>query len=198
MNFTQFTDLLARTPNGVILLEGRRDIPKTSEEAAQDLADKLARCFPQLRFRSGNATGSDESFAEGVAAVDASRLQIVLPYESHRIRSRFPGAAYTSPESCPPDVLEKILHKTVEASPQNKGLIAKRHRNRQLAVKADYLIRDTLKVLGNGADVPKPICALFYVNPEDPMEGGTGHTIRVCRMEGVPVVFQNDWETWTL
>lgn len=86
----------------------------------------------------------------------------------------------------------------MRASPQNKGLIAKRHQNRQLAVKADYLIRDTLKVIGNGADLPKPICALFYVNPADPMEGGTGHTLRVCSMKSVPVVLQNDWQTWIL
>jgi len=30
----------------------------------------------------------------------------------------------------------------------------------------------------------------------DPMAGGTGHTIRVCHQESVPVVFQTDWLEW--
>ena len=29
-----------------------------------------------------------------------------------------------------------------------------------------------------------------------PEAGGTGHTIRVCRNAGVPVIFQNHWVTW--
>ena len=37
---------------------------------------------------------------------------------------------------------------------------------------------------------------LFYVNAADPMKGGTGHTIRVCRRQGVPVAFQEDWMGW--
>jgi len=36
------------------------------------------------------------------------------------------------------------------------------------------------------------------MNTGSSMEGGIGHTIRVCRNEGVPVVFQNDWRTWKI
>lgn len=79
MNFSAFTDLVIQSPDGVILLEGRRSISKTYAQTARCLAGTLAKSFPKLRFRSGNATGSDESFAEGVAEVDASRLQIALP-----------------------------------------------------------------------------------------------------------------------
>ena len=44
-----------------------------------------------------------------------------------------------------------------------------------------------MKVTGHSEQFPKPICGLFYVDLEDPMAGGTGHTIRVCRQERVPL-----------
>ncbi len=31
---------------------------------------------------------------------------------------------------------------------------------------------------------------------DDPMAGGTGHTIRVCAQEGVPSAFQDSWQNW--
>ena len=39
--------------------------------------------------------------------------------------------------------------------------------------------------------------ALFYVDPADPEAGGTGHTIRVCGRQAVPVAFQEKWAPWT-
>ena len=51
--------------------------------------------------------------------------------------------------------------------------------------------------IGHSDAFPKPLCALFYVWLDDPMEGGTGHTIRVCHQEGVPVAFQDSWTQWT-
>ena len=40
------------------------------------------------------------------------------------------------------------------------------------------------------------MCALFYADPDDPIAGGTRHTIRMCRMEVVPCVFQDGWRKW--
>jgi hypothetical protein len=34
---------------------------------------------------------------------------------------------------------------------------------------------------------------IFYVNPEKPLSGGTGHTIRVCKQNNVTVLDQSDW-----
>jgi hypothetical protein len=53
-----------------------------------------------------------------------------------------------------------------------------------------------MKVIGHCDAFPKPICALFYVDLEDPLAGGTGHTIRVCQQEGVPYAFQDSWTLW--
>jgi hypothetical protein len=36
------------------------------------------------------------------------------------------------------------------------------------------------------------------VNLADPMEGGTGHTIRVCQQEGLPVIYQDEWSAWKI
>jgi hypothetical protein len=42
-----------------------------------------------------------------------------------------------------------IVNKSVCASPQNRGLIEKRDKNRALAGKASYLIRDTMEDTGS-------------------------------------------------
>ena len=65
-----------------------------------------------------------------------------------------------------------------------------------LAAKADYLLRDTMKVIGFSEVFPKATAALFYVDLDSPMDGGTGHTIRVCQNAGILVVYQNEWKQW--
>lgn len=196
MTFSEFTSLVVQNPDGVVLLEGRRIIPDAYAKQAYDLAASLALKFPQLRFRSGNAEGSDEAFSRGVAMVDATRLQIVVPYASHRKNVRYADALYDSPDSLSSVQEDEIAYKTSAASPKNKGLISKRSQKGPLAAKAAYLIRDTMKVTGHSEMFPKPICALFYVSMDDPYAGGTGHTIRVCQQELVPLAFQDSWATW--
>jgi hypothetical protein len=195
MTFLEFSRCVATKAEGVILLEGRRSIPPAEALQAQQLARMLARRFPHLRFRSGNADGSDAAFAVGVSEVDPSRLQVVAPYASHRKRFRYPEASYQSPESLGVLQEEAVAYKTVAASPANKRLVELRKGRGPLAAKAAYLIRDTMKVTGHG-DFPKPFCGLFYVDLACPMAGGTGHTIRVCEQEGVPCVFQDSWLLW--
>jgi hypothetical protein len=59
------------------------------------------------------------------------------------------------------------------------------------------LVRDTLKVTGSSyGDLAPATVGLFYVRPGNPLQGGTGHTIRVCRDQGVPVALQADWLLW--
>jgi hypothetical protein len=196
MRFPEFESLVSRNPDGVVLLEGRRAIATDDAALAQRVATSLAKRFPKLRFRSGNAKGADEAFSRGIAAVDPRRLQIVAPYSTHRTGHRYADAAYDSPDSLPLVLEDEIAYKTSVASPQNKRLIDKRHQDGPLAAKAAYLIRDTMKVVGYSDSFPKPICALFYITMDDPFAGGTGHTIRVCQREGVPFVFQDSWAAW--
>lgn len=163
----------------------------------------LATRFPTLRFRSGNATGADEAFAAGVIDVAPERLEIIAPYATHRARSRQPLVRYESPESLTPVELEKVKSLTITATPANRKLIPLYGLGGRAAAQAACLIRDTMKVTGlpqpeqqDRRALPPPTAALFWVDPADPEVGGTGHTIRVCRLSGVPVVFQNDWRKW--
>ena len=187
---------LLATPFATILLEGRRSIPPEMAEFAGKLGALLATKYPTLRFRSGNAQGSDEAFSLGVASVDPTRLEIIAPYESHRAKSRIGNAIYGSPESLSPEEKEALVAHSIKASPKNKGLFEKALRSKALSAKADYLLRDTMKVIGYGTALRPPVLALFYVDLKDPMEGGTGHTIRVCQNQGIPVAFQDSWQDW--
>jgi hypothetical protein len=196
MTLTELDALIAGSPSPVIILEGRRGIPADFYARAVAVGRFLAERYPGARFRSGNAEGSDEAFSEGVAAVDPGRLQVIAPYQSHRRKYRIPDAAYASPEEASPLVEAEIARKTVEASPKNRGMVERRGGSGQVAAKAAYLIRDTMKVTGFSDEYPPATVALFYIDEGDPMAGGTGHTVRVCRQEGVPVVFQDEWSKW--
>jgi hypothetical protein len=66
----------------------------------------------------------------------------------------------------------------------------------KLGSQAACLIRDTMKVTGIPGHLTPPTAALFWIDPTDPEAGGTGHTIRVCRIANIPTVFQNDWKSW--
>jgi hypothetical protein len=196
MTLAEFTTIVQATPEAVVLLEGRRSIPYHDAALATHTARMLMERFPNLRFRSGNAEGTDQAFSEGVAQVAPWRLQVIAPYAAHRKSARYPAAVYDSPESLSNAQDDDVAYKTAMASPKNKGLIEKRDKKGMLAAKAAYLIRDTMKVTGHSEMFPKPVCALFYVDLNDSFAGGTGHTIRVCQQEGVPFAFQDSWQQW--
>ena len=196
MNLLTFSQLISRAADPVILIEGRRTIPETSALAASQLSAMLATRFPRLRFRSGNASGSDEAFSSGVLAVAPERLQIIGPYTTHRAKHRHPLASYDSPESLDPAALESIKDTSIAASPVKRTLINCHLRGGRTGAQAAYLIRDTMKVTGLPGRLDPPVAALFWIDPDDPEAGGTGHTVRVCRNAGVPTVFQDHWTTW--
>lgn len=196
MSLSEFRLLVSSSPRPVVLLEGRRSISPADARAAREFAARLAREFPRLLFRSGNAEGSDEAFSAGVAAVDASRLQVVAPYPTHRKQVRYGDAAYESPAALSKVQEAAVVASTIAATPRNKTLIDRRTAPGRLAAKAAYLIRDTMKVTGHSDDFSRPVCALFYVDPTEPEAGGTGHTIRVCRQQSVPFAFQDAWARW--
>lgn len=58
---------------------------------------------------------------------------------------------------------------------------------------AQYLLRDALKVTGSKELSFKPATVgLFYLNSTKKIGGGTRHTIRVCELQNVSVVLQNE------
>ena len=90
----------------------------------------------------------------------------------------------------------QLVAKTVSASPKTSSLMGQLGKKGPVAAKADYLLRDTMKVVGFSQEFPKATAALFYVDLDSPMDGGTGHTIRVCQKEGIHVFFQSEWKQW--
>ena len=151
----------------VVLLEGTRKLPTRDKPRLVEFAKELARLLPQVMFRTGNAPGADEAFAKGVRSVDPSRLQYVLPYETHAKKRIDPHSQVYPLDAIPDSELKEACRQAMEATPEIAGLIKLymrlRVKNRS-TVKALYLLRDALKVLGSRALSLAPATAgIFYV-----------------------------------
>lgn len=196
MNFNKFSEIIQNAPQPVVLLEGMRALPDRDREKLVTLSSLVAEKFPLARFRTGNAAGTDEAFAMGVAAVDATRLEYILPYAGHRKQSLAEGAVTLSLKDVP-EVEAEAVESSLQSSPGYKSLLEKRKVVPKLRAKANYILRDTVKVIGAPEQGFAPATiGLFFANPDDPMIGGTDHTIRVCREHDVPAVLQPDWLYW--
>jgi hypothetical protein len=194
--YENFKSAAAGVAQPVIVLAGNRKVPAHLQEKLVMLAAYLANEFPQALFRSGNADGSDALFARGVNAVAPSRLQLVTPTAGHRKAHRNP-LNYSVPLNSVSAVHEKTLaYHTNAATPENARVIDKRNEIPQLQSKARYLLRDTLMVVGDPAQSLAPATVGVFYTVSDPMAGGTGHTIRVCKQHNVPVFLPPDWWRW--
>ena len=197
MTREEFQVILSKAERPVMLLEGTRELPEEDAAKLEAVGRWLAEAYPQARFRTGNAEGSDAAFASGVAAVDPARLEYVLPYGGHRKKALATHSYQFTLTDLPKVAEARAARDTAEASPAYGSLLAKRETVPSVGAKARYLLRDTLKVTGSPENgLPPATVGLFYVNAANPMKGGTGHTIRVCRRQGVPVAFQEDWMGW--
>ena len=183
-------------PGSVVLLEGKRKVTPTDIEKLVQLGRLLAESSKFIKFRSGNATGADEYFSSGVAAVDSSRLEIITPYASHRISARQASQSYSMDEISLAEEPEVVYHSRQNAG--MSGLVDKylKEGRNSLTVKAAYIIRDTVKVSGTRSGIPPASVALFYDDLEKPVQGGTGHTIRTCDGLNIPYCNQSVWANW--
>lgn len=198
------TNLLARIqphfvgrPGAVILLEGTRQLPAQMRPALVEMGRSLAEAFPLAVFRSGNAAGTDEAFAEGVTSVPGAKLQLVLPTPGMG-RSRRPASATCAAlDDLPLEERQHLVGECLAASPENRRLFDLYLRGQSgnpAYAKAQYLVRDALKVVGSPSlQLTPATVALFFVNNSAPISGGTGHTIRLCERRQVPLFSQNDW-----
>lgn len=194
--FEEFQSSLAGPEHPVILLEGSRQVSEVHKNQLIRLGALLAETMPHARFRSGNAEGSDSLFAAGVASVDPSRMQVITPTPGHRKKNLHPDYEVVALNRVSAVHEEHLVLASNAATPANQTLMEKRKQIPRLGAKARYLLRDTLKVLGDPAnDLAPADAALFYTKP-DPMSGGTGHTIRVCQQHSVSFYLFNHWATW--
>lgn len=183
-------------PGRIVVLEGKRKVKPGDEDKLYRLGHLLAErsCF--LKFRSGNAIGADELLSQGVAAVDPSRLELIKPYASHRVLAEVGATSYSMDEINLTREPEVVYHS--KQHQQMDGLIDKyilQVRN-QLTAKVAYILRDTVKVCGTRSGIAPATVALFYDDLLNPFQGGTGHTMRVCKERGVPFCDQQIWMNW--
>jgi hypothetical protein len=179
----------------IILLEGKRAVRNEDEPHLQALGRLLAGNMKLARFRSGNAPGSDALFAAGVSAVDASRMEVIVPYSGHRKANSKGYQVHALDELNLAAEPEVVYH-----SKQHKN--TERFIDRYVdgirdgsAMKAAYIIRDTVKVLG-AEGIAAASFGIFYDDLSDPETGGTGHTMSVCRAAGIPLIDQRSWMKW--
>ena len=197
MTREEFQTIMSKAERPVILLEGTRELPEPDAEKLEAVARRLAEDYPPARFRTGNAEGADAAFARGVAAVDPARLEYVLPYGGHRRKSLASRSYQITLTELPKVAEERAARDTADASPAYGSMLAKRDKVPSVGARVRYLLRDTFKVTGSPENgLPPATVGLFYVNARDPMKGGTGHTIRVCRCQAIPVAFQEEWMGW--
>lgn len=198
-DLTSLSNLLLQQEKPVLLLEGTRKITLTDFTRLVQFGEFIAHQFPNCLFRSGNASGSDDAFAQGVRKVAPDRIQILLP-KMDAGKSRLDKRDYVlALEDVSLAEEKQIIYESKRATPKNKRLFEAYELQHEgiMKQKSLYLLRDTLKVLGSPENNLAPITAgIFFVNQDDPESGGTGHTMRVCRQNNVPVFTQDDWMKW--
>jgi hypothetical protein len=181
----------------VVLLEGTRKVPLEDKSKLIDFTTDLAKQYSQAIFRSGNAAGSDELFAQGVESIDAKRMQQVLPYPRANIKRLHKDSPVMSLEDLNHDELQQLAELGAQATPSYQSLFKlylKDIKKTRITIKAMYLLRDALKINGCTRLGFQPAdCGYFFTDISNPTIGGTGHTIRMCRIKGIPVYTQDDW-----
>ena len=181
--------------NSVILLEGKRKVLESDKGKLFELGKLLTSKSENMLFRSGNAEGADQYFSEGVASIDFKRLQVITPYSGHREKT---NKSYSSISLDDVDILNSpnVIYNS-KANKKTENLIDRfvsGEKNRY-TIKAAYIIRDTIKVLGTNEIKPATF-AFFYDDILNPQSGGTGHTMNVCANNNVPFCDQQEWLGW--
>lgn len=179
----------------VVLLEGKRDVADADKSKLVDLGKLLAEKTEHMIFRSGNADGADYYFSKGVAEVDYESLEVIIPYLNHRKKTNIANKTYDLDNidlEEEKDVIEQSMKNKKMKNLISKYVSGVRNRN---TIKAAYIIRDTVKVIGTSI-IPKVSFAIFYDDLDKPKTGGTGHTMLVCEQNNIPVINQKIWFEW--
>ena len=182
-------------PGAIVLLEGKRTVLEQDKQQLVALGKLLAEKSQHIKFRSGNASGADEYFSIGVSSVDAKRLEVITPYTDHRKKQNVAHDTY-SLEHINFTIDDPVVYQS-KSNKKTEKLIDKyvAGARDRFSIKAAYIIRDTVKVLGTN-ELSKATFGLFYDDLNEPQTGGTGHTMNVCELNQVPLANQMVWMEW--
>lgn len=194
MNFEEFIEKYD-FKGSYVLLEGKRNVNDSDKEKLIKLGELIAKKSKYLIARSGNADGADFYFSNGFSEIAKERLEVIVPSKGHRKKQNVAGRTYNLDEF---NFLKEdnVIYET-NKNAKNKSLVnlyVDGVKNR-ISAKAPYLIRDTMKVVGHN-EIEKCSFAIFYDDLENPEQGGTGHTMLVCKNNNVPYINQSVWSNW--
>lgn len=181
--------------NSIVLLEGKRNVLEADKEKLKAVGKLLATKSKYMIFRSGNAEGSDQFFSEGVAEIDKSRLQVITPYTGHRQKTNQAFETISLDEINVADEPEVVYQS--KSNKKTEKLIDQyiSGARDRFSIKAAYIIRDTIKAIGTD-DIKPATFGIFYDDLDKPKEGGTGHTMKVCEQNNIPIIDQKIWFKW--
>lgn len=183
------------TPNSIVLLEGKRNVLEADKEKLTTLGRLLATKTKNMIFRSGNAEGADQLFSDGVTEVDIKRLQVITPYTGHRVKTNKAYETISLDQiniAAEPEVVYQSKSNKKTEKLIDQFVSGDKNRN---TIKAAYIIRDTIKAIGT-EDIKPATFGIFYDDLENPMSGGTGHTMLVCEQNNIPIIDQSIWFKW--
>lgn len=194
MNLQEFKDRFDYD-GSIVLLEGKRDILENDKEKLIALGNLIASSTSKMIFRSGNAEGADQYFSEGVALVNKARLHVITPYSDHRKKTN--PAFQTFPLDQMNMANEADVIYQSKNNKKTKVLIDKYIAGdiNRTTIKAAYIIRDTVKVIGTSTIKPASF-GIFYDDLNNPQTGGTGHTMKICILNKIPLIDQRTWFKW--
>lgn len=194
MNLQEFKDRFDYD-GSIVLLEGKRDILENDKEKLIALGNLIASSTSKMIFRSGNAEGADQYFSEGVALVNKARLHVITPYSDHRKKTN--PAFQTFPLDQMNMANEADVIYQSKNNKKTKGLIDKYIAGdiNRTTIKAAYIMRDTVKVIGTSTIKPASF-GIFYDDLNNPQTGGTGHTMKICILNKIPLIDQRTWFKW--
>lgn len=181
--------------NSIVLLEGKRNVLEADKENLISLGKLLASKTSKMIFRSGNADGSDQLFSNGVTSIDNKRLQVIIPYADHRKKTNQAYDIISLDKinmAAEPDVVYQSKGNKKTEKLVDNYVSGARDR---YSIKAAYIIRDTIKAIGTGEIKPATF-GIFYDDLDKPKEGGTGHTMKVCIQNDIPIIDQQVWIKW--
>lgn len=170
------------------MLEGTRSLETGEYNQLLDIGRCLALSFTESVFRSGNAIGSDAAFTNGVAQVSCKRMEIVVPYKTHRLKAIPPKAKLLSLDEIGSYELDEIKRLSMKADPARAQLVKfySPGNNGILSIKASYLLRDVLKLTGLFSKNFQVASAAIFHTHSNKITGGTFHTMKVCKYLGIP------------